>query len=299
MEAVDLRARSGWGARLAEKLVVAGTANRAYAALSLAGGNLWQTGSSEAGGLTPYQLSASGRFGFDFYNPAGGDPLSAAIAATLAEPRSHLFEQAWLDVLGRSVEAQRVLAGALAGPSPLATPFPSGELGQQLQMTARLIAARAALGLKRQVFFTSLGGFDTHGADQLGRQQQLFGQIDGGLSAFSAAMDELGLGRQVTLFTASDFGRTLQGNGAGSDHGWGSHQLVVGGAVRGGQVLGTLPELAIGGPDDTGSGRWIPSTAVSQLGAALGGWMGASPAQLAEVYPELGNFNAPLGLMAA
>jgi uncharacterized protein (DUF1501 family) len=303
-EANDLRARSGWGARLAERLLAAGTTNRAYAALSLAGGNLWQTGEASVGGtaaagLTPYQLSASGRFGFDFYDPAGADPLSAAIAATLAEPRSHLFEQAWLDVLGRSVQAQQALAGALSGQTALATAFPRTDLGQQLQMTARLIGARGALGLSRQVYFTSIGGFDTHGGDQLGRQQQLYTEVDGAISAFSAAMDELGLGRQVTLFTASDFGRTLQGNGAGSDHGWGSHQLVVGGAVRGGQVLGQLPELVLGGQDDTGSGRWIPTTPVCQLGAALGGWMGASAAQRAEVWPELANFSGELGLMAA
>jgi uncharacterized protein (DUF1501 family) len=293
-DSADLRARTGWGARLAERLITAGTANRAYAALSLAGSNLWQIGD---GGLTPYKLSASGKFGFDFYDPAGGDPLSVAIAATLAEPRSHLFEQAWLDVLGRSVEAQRVLAGALAGPSTLATVFPNTGLAQQLAMTARLIGARSALGLPRQVFFTSLGGFDTHG-DQLPRQQQLYAELDGALAAFSAAIDELGLGSQVTLFTASDFGRTLQSNGDGSDHGWGSHQLVMGGAVRGGQVLGQLPDLVVGGKDDTGSGRWIPTTSVTQIGASLGRWMSASPAQLAEVYPELGNFG-DLALMNA
>ena len=293
-DSADLRARSGWGARLTERLIAAGTANRAYAALSLSGSNLWQIGDA---GLTPYKLSSAGKFGFDFYDPAGGDPLSAAIAATLAEPRSHLFEQAWLDVLGRSIEAQRVLAAALAGPSTLTTTFPNSGLGRQLAMTARLIGARSALGLKRQVFFTSLGGFDTHG-DQLGRQQPLYNELDGAVAAFAAAMDELGLGSQATLFTASDFGRTLQSNGDGSDHGWGSHQLVVGGAVRGGQVLGQMPELVVGGKDDTGSGRWIPSTSVTQLGASLGRWMGASLSQLADVYPDLGNFG-DLALMNA
>lgn len=286
--------RNGWGGRLMERLVAAGAANRGYAALSVSGGNLWQIGDQT---LLPYKVGSSGDFGFDFYTPGGTDALSAAIAATLAEPRGHLFQQAWLDVMARSIEVQRVLSTALTG-TTLTTVFPGTGLGRQLQMAARLIAARAALGLPRQVFFASLGGFDTHGDDQLQRQQELFTELSAAMTAFHQATVELGVAGDVTQFTASDFGRTLASNGGGSDHGWGSHQIVMGGAVRGGQIVGTFPTLEVGGPDDTGSGRWIPTTAVDQLGATLGRWLGASDAQLGEVFTHLSAFNPDLGFMA-
>jgi uncharacterized protein (DUF1501 family) len=292
---METTGRNGWGGRLIERLLGNTSANRGFAALSVTGGNLWEAGDQ---GLLPYKLGASGDFGFDFYQPGGTDPLSAAIAATLAEPRSHLFQQAWVDVMGRSIEVQRVLSTALGG-TALTTVFPNTGLGNQLRMVARLIKVRSALGLPRQVFFSSLGGFDTHGDDQLQRQQQLFTELSGAMSAFYQASVELGVAGQVTQFTASDFGRTLASNGQGSDHGWGSHQLVVGGGVRGGQIVGQFPNLTLSGPDDTGSGRWIPTTAVTQLGATLGRWFGASEAQLREVFAQYGAFNPDLGLMAA
>lgn len=289
----DSLGRSGWGGRLTERLVASGTNNRGYAALSVTGGNLWETGDQ---GLVPYKVGASGDFGFDFYDPAGTDALSTAIAATLAEPRSHLFQQAWLEAMSRSIEVQRVLSSALSGTS-LTTVFPNTGLGDQLQMIARLIAARGSLGLSRQVFFASLGGFDTHGDDQLQRQQALFTELSEAITAFHAATVELGLGPQVTLFTASDFGRTLASNGQGSDHGWGNHQLVVGGGVAGRRLAGRFPDLTLDGPDDTGSGRWIPTTSVEQMAADLGQWLGATPIQLAEVFSNLGAFDRNLGLM--
>jgi uncharacterized protein (DUF1501 family) len=286
--------RSGWGGRLTERLVPAGSSNRGYAALSLAGGNLWQTGDQS---LVPYKVGASGDFGLDFYDPAGNDALSAAIAATLAEPRAHLFQQAWLDTLARSLDVQRVLTSALSG-TRLSTAFPNTGLGDQLQMIARLLAARGSLSLNRQVYFASLGGFDTHGDDQLQRQQALYTELSAAVTAFHAATVELGLGSKVTLFTASDFGRTLASNGQGSDHGWGSHQLVVGGGVTGRRIVGRFPDLTLNGPDDVGSGRWIPTTSVEQMAAALGGWLGASPAELSAVFANLGAFDVNLGLMA-
>ena len=164
-------------------------------------------------------------------------------------------------------------------------------------MAARLISARTSLGLKRQCFFCSIGGFDTHGEDQLGIQNAAFAEISDAVTAFHAATLELGLAREVTLFTASDFGRNLPSNGTGTDHGWGSHHLVVGGSVQGGRLVGQFPELLVGGPDDAGSGVWIPTTAIDQVGSELGQWFGASPTQLDAIFPRRGEFNPSIGLM--
>ncbi len=289
---VDAPPRSGWGGRMMERQLAAGQVNRGYGVLSVAGGNVWETGDST---LAAYKVSSSGNFGFSFYNAAGADPLSLAITQTLAEPRAHLLDKAWTDVVARSIENQRVLTSALSA-STLTTVFPNTGLGRQLQMIARLVAARTQLGLPRQCFFCSVGGFDTHGDDQLQRQNELLGEISAAVSAFHAATVELAMQNNVTLFTASDFGRTGQSNGQGSDHGWGSHHFVVGGAVNGNRIYGSFPTLVLGGPEEIGNGNWVPSTAVDQMGATLGKWFGAS-ASLNEIFPRLPNFNPDLGFM--
>ena len=290
---VEAPARNGWGGRLIERLVASGSTNRGYSAISLSGSNLWQGGDQ---GLSPYRVSSGGHFGFDFYQPAGTDPLSAAITSLLGEARSDPFEQTWLNMMGRSIDNQRLLTGAINATN-LSTAFPDSGLGRQLQMAARLIGARGALGLSRQCFFCSIGGFDTHGDDQLQRQNEQFTEISSAVAAFHAATVEMGVANQATLFTASDFGRTLASNGMGTDHGWGAHQWVVGGAVKGGQIVGRFPNLAIGGPDDTGQGIWRPTTSVDQLGGELGRWLGADVALVDSVFPRLVNFDRNIGLM--
>jgi len=130
-------------------------------------------------------------------------------------------------------------------------------------------------------------------------QNRLLGEISSAVTAFDAAMVELGVDRKVTLFTASDFSRTFPSNGAGSDHAWGSHHLVVGGSVRGGQLVGDFPDLTLRGPNDAGNGLWIPTIAVDEVAATLGRWFGAGDAQLAEVLPRLGYFRSDLGFMNA
>jgi Uncharacterized protein conserved in bacteria len=173
-------------------------------------------------------------------------------------------------------------------------------------MVARLIeaghrdAASGGFGMKRQIFFCQVGGYDLHsgqtpgpGQTTVGAHANLLAELSQSMFAFQRAMEQLGLSSNVTTFTASDFGRTLLSNDSGSDHGWGSHHLVMGGAVNGQRTYGKFPTLAINGPDDTDTGRWIPSTAIDQYFATLATWFGVDSGNLATVFPNLGRFSTP------
>jgi uncharacterized protein (DUF1501 family) len=190
-----------------------------------------------------------------------------------------------------------VVNGALGGVN-LATVFPAGNpLAAQLKIVARLIGARAALGLRRQVFFVSLGGFDNHNL-LMQDHPNLMTRLGAAMSAFHAAAIELGVASKVTTFTASDFGRTLSSNADGSDHGWGSHQFVMGGAVNGGRFYGTAPHVSIQTNDQVGQGRLLPSTSVDEFAATLARWFGCSASELPGILPNVGNFtNTNLGFV--
>jgi uncharacterized protein (DUF1501 family) len=185
-----------------------------------------------------------------------------------------------------------VLTAATKSVSPLKTVFPADNgLAAQLQQVAEIIQVRAALGVQRQIFFCGIGNFDTH-SDQLDLQASLLSGISPALAAFYLATQELGVSSDVTTFTMSDFARTLQPNSnTGSDHAWGSHHIVLGGAVKGGKMYGTFPTLALGGPDDSDTnGRWVPSTGSVQYAATLAQWFGVPTNQLASVFPNIGAF---------
>ncbi len=209
--------------------------------------------------------------------------------------------QAASSITGAALQQSAALSAALLGITPLATTFPNTSIGNQLAQIARILKARTALdaNLQRQVFFCSMGGYDTH-TNQVPDQQTLFAQLDAGLRSFNDALVELSLLNEVTTFTLSEFGRTLRpASGAGSDHGWGSHQIVMGGAVRGGDIYGRLPQFALATGDDASSnGRWIPTTALDQFGATLALWFGVPQADLPAVFPNLANFpSSNLGFM--
>jgi uncharacterized protein (DUF1501 family) len=211
-----------------------------------------------------------------------------------------MLERAFANVSSRAITNYQLVGAALSTAPTLTTTFPDTDLGNQLAMVAKLISVRSALGMSRQVFFVSAGNYDTH-SDQLGNQQDNLAELSPALAAFYAATAEpaLNVANSVTAYTASDFGRTLQGNNTGTDHGWGGHHFVVGGAVRGQRFYGTMPSLkADNNPDDTGYGQIIPTLSVDQYAATLATWFGVGSSDLATIFPNLGRFaSANLGFL--
>jgi len=204
------------------------------------------------------------------------------------------------EITGNAYKYMGVLADAVQSITPLKTQFPANNsLGAQLQQVAQIIQARSALGITRQIFFAGLGGFDTH-ADQLPTQNALLAQISPAMASFYEATQELGLADQITSFTMSDFSRALEPNANnGSDHAWGGHHIVMGGAVKGGKIYGTYPSLVLNADNDSDTtGRWIPTTASAQYAATLASWFGVQTADLPTIFPTIANFsNKNLGFV--
>ena len=281
-------ATSGWGGRMGD-LFMAGNGNATFTCVNVSGNAVYLSG----GSAVQYQVSSGGSVPLNALRSPlfGSSAASSALRTLITQPRTHLLEAEHTRVMQRSIDADAVLTGALAGGPAIATPFPAGNaLAAQLQMVARMISVADAIGAKRQVFFVSLGGFDNHDG-LLTIHPGLLTTVADALSAFYSATIELGVAAQVTSFTASDFGRTLAGNNDGSDHGWGSMHFILGGAVKGQRFYGTPPAVANNGPDDVGQGRLLPTTSVDQLAATLGKWFGISDANLLTVLPNLANYN--------
>ncbi|HEY0369906.1 MAG TPA: DUF1501 domain-containing protein [Chthoniobacterales bacterium] len=285
----DQVSRTGWGGRMADLLHSLNGNAKVSLSISIAGTNTFEVGNI----VLPYSVSSSGSVGLSgFDGSANANVRLSAFKNLLAQPQNNLFQQAYADTVSRSIAENDLLTSALAGVPALQTQFPASALAQQLNMVAKLIAARTNLGMQRQIFFCSVSGYDTHG-DQLAGQAGLLTELSQALNAFYSATAELGVANNVTTFTASDFGRTFPTNGSGSDHGWGSHQFVLGGAVQGGRLFGNFPTLAVNGPDDTGQGRWIPTTSVDEFSATLASWFGVSASDLPTVLPNIGRFAHP------
>jgi uncharacterized protein (DUF1501 family) len=280
---------SGWGGRIGD-IFEAGNTNSTFTCVNVSGNAIFMSGNS----AVQYQVSTNGSVPLNgLKSPLfGSNAATEALRTLITQPRTHLLENEYNRVAKRSVDANTVLTGALATGAALATPYPaSNNLGDQLKMVARMIAAAPALGAKRQVFFVSLGGFDLH--DKMATAHPvLMKTVADAMAAFYASTVELGVADNVTTFTASDFGRTMTGNNDGADHGWGSMHFVLGGAVKGQRLYGTAPIVANGGPDDVGQGRLLPTTSVDQLAATLGKWMGMSDSALLSVLPSLSNWDA-------
>lgn len=302
----------GWGGTLGD-LTLSSNGQSAFTCMSVTGNAVFLSGAS----ALQYQIGTGGAIAI---NPAtnpgsmfNSTACSSALRSLMTEMRANVLEQELNTIANRSLTSQATLSSAIASS---ATQFdsmlPNGgtlnvngapleirdlRLNRQLKMVARLIEARQRLGMQRQVFMVSLGGFDNH--DRLyANHASLLAQLNAALVGFQAALDSMGAGDMVTTFTASDFGRTITSNGDGSDHGWGGHHFVMGGAVKGRAFYGTPPSAIMGGAEDVGQGRYIPSTSVDQYAATMARWFGVPDAQMAMIAPNLANFGTrDLGFM--
>ncbi len=290
-------ARYGWGGRMGD-LFAAQNTNQIFTCNSIAGSATFLAGRTVAA----YQLGTQGSVAIAGLkgNLFGSASAGATLKTLITSGGANLFSQDLADTTQRSIDADQTLAAALQSTPDfaLSADLVGNPLAAQLRIVSRMIAARSTLGAKRQVFFVSLTGFDTHD-DQLVDQPQLHTQLGAALAYFNTNMQTLNTTDAVTTFTASDFGRTLTSNGDGCDHGWGSHHFIMGGAVKGRNYYGTFPIMGLNNNDEVGSGRLIPTTSVDQYAATLAKWFGVSDSDMRLVLPNIGNFaSANLGFMA-
>jgi uncharacterized protein (DUF1501 family) len=285
-------ATSGWGGRLAD-IAMSSNTNTIFTAISAAGNSVFLTGQS----ALAYQISATGAIKLRSGNTrVAGSTVAYDMMRqimTQPDPSAHIFEGEYNRVTKRSVDSEGVYSAALNG-ATLNTNFAQNAatsgIAAQLRIVARTIAARQALGVNRQVFFVTMGGYDHHDT-LINGHNTLLGQLDFAMDAFYQATTEMGIADKVTLFTASDFGRTLSSNGDGSDHGWGGHHFVLGDSVRGGRHYGTAPQISTTADSQVGQGRLLPTTSVDQYGATLSRWLGASSGDMPTLFPNIGNFS--------
>ncbi len=290
---------SGWGGRMGD-ILASGNGTATFTCVSVAGNAVFLAGNRTA----QYHVSPTGPVAVaGIKSPLfGSSACSTALSGLMTDPRSQLHENTYAGISRRAVESNEQLTAALSG-SRMGTAFPgNNSLAGQLQMVARMIAARNAVGARRQVFFVSAGGFDTHESvgGVGGPHAMLLAGVAGAMAAFYKATQDMGVAGQVTTFTASDFGRSLSSTSSGSDHGWGGMQFVMGDAVRGKSFVGKAPEFANNGADDVGQGRLLPAISVEQFGGTIGQWFGVSASDQLSVMPNLANFSKRnLGFMAA
>lgn len=293
----------GWGGRMADLLAHVNQNQLISMNISIAGSNIWQIGNQ----VTEYTISTDGSVGLSGVDtPWNYDPIrGAAIDSMLDLHYKNLFEQTFVRKTRDAIDAHHQFSAAINAAPPLTTPFPTDSwIGDQLRMVARTIAARNFLNVRRQTFFVMAGGWDHHD-EVINNQQVMLADVSAALGAFQAAMAELGVENDVTLFTASDFARTLTSNGAGSDHAWGGNQIIMGGAVNGRRIFGEYPSLYEDNPLDTGRGRLIPTTSVDEYFADLALWFGVDKSNLPLVLPNIQRFYSitssamPIGIMSA
>ena len=287
----DSPAQTGWGGRLADLVDAQNSNSQLSMLVTLNGVNSFQRGNS----VLQFSTGSGGvpnlLMGPD--NPVGvRGRIYNARDRILAAGYANLHSSAHAAVTKKALDDQALLSSVLPGAPTINTVFPNTTTAANLKMVARLISVASTLGLKRQIFFVQIYGFDFHD-DQVSGHGPLLTELSGAMNAFYNATVELGVANQVTTFTASDFGRTYVPNARGTAHGWGNHQFILGGAVQGGDIYGRMMSLAPGANDDTGRGRWIPSTSVDEYSATLASWFGVSDTDLPVVLPNIGRFAKP------
>lgn len=286
----DRRNASGWAGRMADILGAINSNPNIAMNISLSGSNVMQTGDV----TSHYAITENGSRGLRDYG--GLSPQAQirtqAIDSLLGMTYQHLFERTFAQRMRGAIDAHLEFSAAINALPPLQTVFSDTPLSRQFRMVAQTIAARQTLGLCRQTFFVEVGGWDHHD-DVILNQEAMLPIVSAALSEFYSALVELGVENEVTTFTASDFGRTLTTNGRGSDHAWGGNQIVMGGAVSGGEMYGTYPSLYDGNSLDTGRGRLIPTTSVDEYFAELALWFGVPRQDLELVLPNIRRFYDP------
>jgi len=299
------RSGIGWGGRLADLLKELNANQTVPMNISLDGSNVFQTGNTVA----EYSITPNGAVGLSGYDFAWEqyqdvqNAMSSAVDSQLTQEYSNLLAQTFNVRKKQALDAYQIFADATTPALPGSAVFPNTYLGNRLKMIAKTIQGRAGIGAKRQTFFIQWGGWDHH-SEVLAGQAEMLPQVSAAIGAFFNALVAIGdtqgvpLEDKVTLFTASDFGRTLTSNSRGSDHAWGGNQLVVGGAVDGRKIYGSYPSLALNpdtgntelNPLDTGRGRFIPTTSCDQFFAEMALWLGVSKSNLPLIFPNIGNF---------
>ncbi len=280
---------TGWAGRAAD-LVASQNTSSFPTFLSVAGNSLMGNGAD----TQPVAISPGESLDLTGFNSSPASQARRAALENLLTLNSGLkLVQAANGTMANSIADANALDAALGKVPAFKTTFPNTSLGAQLKQVAQIIQVRDGLGMRRQIFFASLGGFDTH-TIEIETHKKLYPQLSQALAAFNSAIEELGVENDVTTFTESDFSRTFQPTtGDGSDHAWGSHHLVMGGAVQGGDIYGAFPTFELAGPNDTDTrGRWIPTTAIDQYGATLCSWFGIADSNLTTVFPNFPNFGS-------
>jgi len=295
----DVRSGIGWAGRAADLLDTANVNSSVSMNISIAGNNLLQVGNQ----VTPYTVNASGAPSLNGYaGNSGYNPIRhTAIDNQLAQEYKNMLEKTYSRMKRSSLDAYELFSEATSTPLP-ADNLGTGPLGNQLRQVAKIIAGRNTLGVKRQIFYVQWGGWDFHD-DVIANMAAMIPVVSQAVKAFYDLTVSMGVANNVTLFSASEFGRSLTSNAKGSDHAWGGNQFMVGGAVNGKRIYGAYPDLFQNNPLDTGRGRLIPTTSVDQMAAELALWMGVSKTDLPIVLPNISRFyninssSNPLGFM--
>lgn len=292
-------AKSGWLGRIGDAIHDLNGESKVPLSTSFAGINTLQSGlttSAIASGIS----GSPSLLDWDLERNAARQMAIASILSN--SDRDNVYARHWVRENSSAISAMAELSEALEQAPDVPDIFSeNNSLSQQLRAVSEMISARLLLNKKRQTFYVTLPGWDHHGS--LAGHPAHLEILGTAITEFHRSMEAMGLSNQVTLFTASDFGRTLSSNGGGTDHGWGGNQIVVGGAVRGGKIYGEYPSLALGGPLDTGRGRFIPTTSVDEYAGDLARWMGVSKNELPLILPNIGRFydisggDEPLGMM--